>query len=183
MFLTVFAVCIIVVLIIVILVNRAGNKEMDRKMLNSGADAMISAFHIEGIGLASKADCDLYLFSDKVVIDHNNRKFEIPLDRMRAAVVKTEQEIYEKGKSVVGRALIGTLLVPGLGTIVGGMSGIGSKKVKSTPNTYLIFNFVNSNGELSGVTFLNNFNIIRANKFCEAVNKNTRNNQTETVTL
>jgi hypothetical protein len=175
--------CVVVVLIAVILINRAGNKEMDRKMRESGADAMISAYHIEGIGLASKADCDLYLFSDKVVIDHNSQKFEIPLVRMRAAVVKTEQEIYEKGKSVVGRALIGTLLVPGLGTIVGGMSGIGTKKVKGQPNTYLIFNFVNSAGELAGVTFLNNFNIIRANKFCEAVNQKIRENQTEAVTL
>ncbi|MBR8659565.1 MULTISPECIES: hypothetical protein [unclassified Brevibacillus] len=179
----VIAFSIVVVLIVVILINRAGNKEMDRKMHDSGADAMISAFHIEGIGLGRRADCDLFLFSDKVVIDHNGRKFEIPLARMRAAVVKTEQEIYEKDKSVVGRALIGTLLVPGWGTIVGGMSGIGTKKVKGKSNTYLILNFVNNNGKLAGVTFLNNFNIIRVNKFCEAVNNKISENKTETVIL
>jgi len=181
MFLTVVVVCLVIVLAIMFFVNRAGNKEMDRKKHDSGAEEMISAFHVEGIGLANKADCDLYLFADRVLIDHFGQKFEIPLDRMRAAVVQTEQEIREKSKSVVGRALIGTLLVPGLGTIVGAASGIGSKKVKGQPNTYLIFNFVNSAGELTGVTFLNNFNIIRAKQFCEAVNKKLQ--QAEAVTL
>lgn len=182
-FLIVFGISIVIVIAIVALVKRKGNQEMDRKKLNSGADAMITALHIEGIGLQNKASCDMYLFSDKIMIEHYGQKFEIPLDRMRAAEIKNEQEIYEKSKSVVGRALIGTLLVPGIGTIVGGMSGIGNKKTKGMPNTYLILNFISSNGELSGVTFLNNFDITRINKFCAAVNSQIRNNNSETKVL
>ncbi|MBY9087310.1 hypothetical protein KIH86_24300, partial [Paenibacillus sp. HN-1] len=81
------------------------------------------------------------------------QKFEIPLERMRAAVAITEQELIEKSKSVVGRALIGTIIVPGLGTIVGGMSGIGTKKKDGKKNHYLILNFIDSKGELAAVTF------------------------------
>lgn len=41
-------------------------------------------------------------------------------------------------KSVVGRAIVGGILLGGLGAIIGGMSGIGSKKVMGY---YLIINF------------------------------------------
>jgi len=182
-FFVIVAISAVIVLTLFSLLKRASHKEMDKKMQASGADAMITALHIEGIGLQNKAACDLYLMEDKLLIDHFGQKFEIPLSRMRAAEVKTEQEIYEKGKSVVGRAIIGTLLVPGLGTIIGGMSGIGNKQVKSMPNTYLILNFVNSAGELSGVTFLNNFNIGRINQFCQSVNRHVITNQAEPVVL
>ncbi|UED78053.1 hypothetical protein [Brevibacillus sp. DP1.3A] len=181
--LAVIIVSVVIVFVIVLLIQRAGNKEMNKKMETQEAIAMITALHIEGIGLQNKAPCDLYLKENRILVDHFGQKFEIPLSAMRAAVVKTEQEIYEKGKSVVGRALIGTLIVPGLGTIIGGMSGIGSKKTKGIPNTYLIINYVNSNGELSGITFLNNFNLIRINNFCEVTNQRIRVNHVEAITL
>jgi len=43
----------------------------------------------------------------------------------------TETEIIEKNKSVVGRAIVGTILPFGaLGTVVGAVSGIGTKQKK-----------------------------------------------------
>lgn len=42
--------------------------------------------------------------------------------------VATEKEIIEKDKTVIGRAAVGTLLAGPLGAVIGGMSGIGSKK-------------------------------------------------------
>ncbi|WP_144940117.1 hypothetical protein [Paenibacillus sp. 32O-W] len=162
--------------------SRSARKEMDKKASDSGAISVFTAQHVEGLGLSSNTNCDLYLFDEKLVIDSGGRKFEIPISRLRAAEYKSEKELKEKSKSVVGRAVIGTLLVPGLGTIVGGMSGIGNKKVKGDTNFYLILNFVDSNGELSGVTFKNNLNTIRLNSFCTKINSQI-SSQNDTVVL
>lgn len=167
----VFAFSVAAVIIILILVVRSSGKAMDKKAHDSGAEAVFSALHVEGISVAKKTNCDLYLFSDKLLIDAEGKKFEIPISRLVAAQYKSEQELIEKNKSVLGRALIGTLLVPGLGTIVGGMTGIGNKQKKGPTNFYLIINYTDSNGELSGVTFLNNLNISRLSLFSNKINQ------------
>ena len=50
----------------------------------------------------------------------------LPINKILSAVFASETEILEKDKSVIGRAAVGTLLLGPLGTIVGGMSGIGA---------------------------------------------------------
>jgi hypothetical protein len=162
---------LIVVIVLLITGGIKESKARKKKMRDLGANHVFQALHVEGLGIYPNALCDIFHFDDRILIDSKPHKFEIRLEQLRAAVVKTEQELVEKGKSVVGRALIGTLLVPGLGTIVGGMSGIGTKKKTGKTNRYLIFNFIDSKGELAAVTFRNNFNVIKIHEFCEAVNK------------
>lgn len=159
------------VVIAMIVRSSKDKKRMKHKAVELGATDIVPALHWEGLGLNLNAPCELYLFPEKLVLEHGNQKFEIPIDRIRAAEFKSEQELREKGKSVVGRAVIGTLLVPGLGTIVGGMSGIGNKKVKSRLNHFLIINYTNAAGELTGVTLFNNLNIIRLQAFANGINR------------
>jgi hypothetical protein len=142
-----------------------------KKASDLGARDYVLATYIDGLGIAQNTPCELYLFDDRILIDTKQQKFEIKLNKIRAAVVKSERELIEKGKSVVGRALIGTVLVPGLGTIVGGMSGIGTKKKKGALNHFLILNYTDSQGELAAVTFLNNINLIKMDRFCNGINK------------
>jgi len=52
----------------------------------------------------------------------------------------TEEELIREGKSVIGRAVIGHLLLGPLGAIIGGMSGIGPKEKLAYKN-YLVINF------------------------------------------
>lgn len=182
-FLAVVAISVVIVAIVAFFLVRSQGKQMDQKAQASGALSVLSVNHVEGLGLANNTPCDLYLYPDKLYIEALGRKFEIPTSRVRIAEHKSEQELHEKSKSVVGRALIGTLLVPGLGTIVGGMSGIGNKKVAGKTNYYLIINFVDSNGELSGVTFLNNLNIMRLSSFCAKINEQLPAAQPDVITL
>lgn len=116
-----------------------------------GAKEGILTKHIEGLGVGV-VDCKVIRFEDRILIEANNRKFEIKLEKIRAAVVKSEEELIVQNKSVVGRALIGTLIVPGLGTIIGGMSGVGTKNKKGKNTHYLILNYIDSRGELAAVT-------------------------------
>lgn len=157
-------------IILLIMMSVSSGKAMDKKAKAAGAEKMVGTLHWEGLGISRNTPCDLYLFADKIQIENRQQKFELLLERIRAAEFKSEQELKEKGKSVVGRALIGTLLVPGLGTIVGGMSGIGNKKVKGRMNNFLILNYIDTNGELAGITFYNNLNVVRLQSFCNKVN-------------
>lgn len=177
------ALIVIVIAVIFIRKSKKASDQLKAHMEEIGALDVFFAFHVEGLGIAPKEFCKIFRLEDKIFIESKNSKFEIGLERIRAAVVKNERELIEKGKSVVGRAVIGTLLVPGLGTIVGGMSGIGTKRKKGKVNTFFIVNYINSLGELTAVTFLNNFNLIRINKFCRDINKSLPTSNGQVIQL
>lgn len=50
-----------------------------------------------------------------------------------------QSELLRQNKSVIGRAVIGNLLMGPMGAIIGGMSGIGTKSAKN--NSYLVINY------------------------------------------
>jgi len=56
-----------------------------------------------------------------------------------------KSELVEINKSVLGRALVGGVLLGGIGALVGAVSGTG-KKMKSDPKLYFIIGYTNSNG-------------------------------------
>lgn len=175
-FFLLFVVDIGIVLIAYFLWNLLTNKKIREEAIAHGANDAINCVHIEGLGLAKNAPCQLWSFDDRIQINMKKPEmtFSIPLERIRAAVIKSEQELKEVDRSVVGRALIGTLLVPGLGTIVGGMSGLKTKKKNAHNSHFLIINYTDKNGELVGVTFQNNTNFIRLRSFSNHINNLTR---------
>lgn len=61
-------------------------------------------------------------------------------DQITGAACVSETEVSETEKSVVGRAVVGGVLLGPLGAIVGGMSGVGSKKAE-TSRTYFVINY------------------------------------------
>lgn len=69
----------------------------------------------------------------------------LPLEKLTHVWLETEQEYVEKNKSVIGRAAVGSLLGP-LGTIIGGMSGIGTKKRKG--DKWMILTIGYEDGEI-----------------------------------
>lgn len=157
---------------IVVLVNQArNNKKIKQEAIDRGAYDGVACKHIEGLGIGDKS-CNIFAFENEIQIEAANKStFRIPIERVRAFVTKSQQEFEDVDRSVVGRAVVGTLLVPGLGTIVGGMSGLKNKKKKKGGKSfYLIINYVDASGELKGVTFQDDLNITRLTSFTKTVN-------------
>ncbi|HFD8685783.1 TPA: hypothetical protein ACF328_002902 [Clostridium perfringens] len=63
-----------------------------------------------------------------------------------------EKTIIEKEKSMFGRAFVGTLLLGTAGTILGGISGMGTKK-KIKNDEFLIINYGENIEDMKALTF------------------------------
>lgn len=71
----------------------------------------------------------------EIKVDHVFTSTRIGLlpEQIDFIVIEPQKQIIEKkGKSIVGRALVGGILLGPVGAIVGGMTGIGNKDVKLT---------------------------------------------------
>ncbi|MFD1179204.1 hypothetical protein ACFQ3W_23325 [Paenibacillus puldeungensis] len=84
----------------------------------------------------------------KVVVN----MFKIPLENIVDTVITTQREIVDKQKSVIGRGIVGGVIFGGAGLILGGMSGIGSKKKTQISDVYIV-SYVSSAGEVKNIIF------------------------------
>ncbi|AFL99527.1 hypothetical protein Desde_1095 [Desulfitobacterium dehalogenans ATCC 51507] len=89
----------------------------------------------------------------KTVIENT---FKIPLCNILDTIVTTEKEVVDKDKSAIGRGVLGGAIFGPAGLILGGMSGIGTKKKKETIWVYIV-SFVSSGGEIKNITFKMSF--------------------------
>ena len=134
---------LLIIIIIIGLVFWLKSKEK-KKMKEKGCIAQLTMIkHISGIqGLADGSNAKLELYPDKLLIQE---RLTITLDRIRHAEVLRENQITEKQKSVIGRAVVGGVLLGPLGAIVGGISGTG-KKQKRKEQFFLSLDYVTVDG-------------------------------------
>lgn len=113
-----------IVLIIVAIIALAGLASfiVKKKM---GYLQMVQTNYVSGIkGLSDGVKVILHLYPDKLTI---NNKQIIPLTRIKSAKAFNEDQLQEKQKSVIKRAIAGGILLGPLGAVVGGISGVGTK--------------------------------------------------------
>lgn len=98
----------------------------------------------------------LTLLEDKVEIKQRigkNQPAYLSYNQITAVGMVNEKEVKETDKSVLGRAAVGGLLLGPLGAVVGGMSGIGTKK-KELDKEYFVINYIStSNNQTSAISF------------------------------
>lgn len=100
--------------------------------------------HIEGISsLREEEKCGLNVNDSDLIVVSNIGNFNISLDRIVNAGILSKKEMESKNKSVLGRAMVGSLV--GLG-FIGALSGIG-QKVKKKYNYFLVINYKDKNTE------------------------------------
>ena len=97
---------------------------------------------------------DVALYDDHLIIKSPILKQEIKLnyDQVTDVFYGLETEIIEKNKSVIGRAVAGGLLFGGVGAVVGGISGTGTK-TKKERHFYFIISYTSSTGEDKFIQF------------------------------
>lgn len=100
--------------------------------------------YIEGISsLREEEKCELSVNDNELTVISNIGNFNISLDRIVNAGILSKKEMESKNKSVLGRAIVGSLV--GLG-FIGALSGIG-QKVKKKYNYFLVINYKDKNTE------------------------------------
>lgn len=145
-----------------------GNYRNKMEELNAVESIYVS--HIEGLPIPQGTATWLYACPDKVVIESKNGNFEVPNDRIINFAALSEEDVKQIEKSVIGRAVVGGILLGGLGAIVGGLSGVGTKG-KKVIRHFFIINYTNKDGDTAIVTFENNVNDLKlfADKFSEII--------------
>ena len=95
---------------------------------------------------------DVSLYDDYLEVKAPAGSVKLKYDQITDVYYGLQTEIKEKSKSVIGRAAAGGLLFGGVGAIVGGISGTGSKDVK-TKKFMFIISYRSSSGEDTFISF------------------------------
>lgn len=167
----VILIAVVLGVVVGIWVQARQNKAIRAAAQAAGALDGVKCKHLAGLGLAEGAECEVWSFPDRLEIreKETGQVFNLALSKVRAVEAKTTQEIQKAHRSVLGRAFIGNLLVPGVGAIVGGLTGLD--KTKKVNHDCLIINYTDTAGELQGVTFMDDGNILRLRQFAAGVKK------------
>lgn len=117
-----------------------------------GATESHVCVHMHGIPNVNKGSlASLYLSDEKLIIEADNKTFELKYDQLTAAQGVQKNELLKEDKSVIGRGVVGGLVLGPIGAIVGGMSGIGQKDVKGD---FLVINYLpTSTNEINALIF------------------------------
>lgn len=178
------AIVLILAIGFIFLIKSTG--KLKRRMRDLKAETFLVAEHADGLPIPQKTMAYIFPCPDRLVIESKKGKFEIPNERITKYAKLTEQDIKHIDKSVIGRAVVGGVLLGGLGAIVGGMSGIGSK-TKTKTREYFVINFTDKNGETAAISFESNLNIDHfVSKFSETLNRSKgieKVDPSQTITL
>jgi len=80
-----------------------------------------------------------------------DKTYSIPTKNIESTIFNSSKELTEHQKNVIGRSLIGGLLLGPLGAVVGGISGVGTQK-ETTMMWIITINYKNY-GENKTVIF------------------------------
>jgi len=122
-----------------------GLEEIDNKLTDSiFKDESLDILEVRPNGLL--VEISMALFKKEYIA--------IPSEEFKFWTIESDSELFQnKDKSVVGRALLGGLLLGPIGAIVGGISGVGDKKVASKFNKAILSIFCESDNKENVLLF------------------------------
>lgn len=156
------------------------NLEIGKQIVNWGGNAAFDGVYNHGENLITKIP------SGKVKVILHTHGMQVvkgfsfyPIHNSQIISLKqtSQEELSKTDKSVIGRAVVGGLILGPLGAIVGGMSGIGNKE-KLKNKHYLVINYWD-NETKSAQTLLISGNKTLITAFIEKNKKEKLINETE----
>lgn len=120
------------------------------KFKRSGLVGGMQMTHISGLpDIEKDIKVIVDLYPDRLIIDS---KQILPIERIKSTEAWSSKTMTESQKSIVGRALFGTLVGGGIGGVIGGMSGVGSEKTQRDC-WYFSIEYTNKNNDDSIILF------------------------------
>ncbi len=119
------------------------NLSIGKQVPNWGNDAVLKGIYYHFENLVKKipeGTVRVYIHTHGLEIEGGFEFYRIHNSQIISLEKTTESELIKMDKSVIGRAVVGGLILGPLGAIIGGISGIGTKEKISEKN-YLIINF------------------------------------------
>lgn len=158
----------------VLLISDKVKKSKSKKENEEHYDAQIRLVHMDGIpNLTKNCPCIITIKNGIVHISQTSdhaAMATLNLNQITSIGAFTEKEILEKSKSVVGRGIIGGMVLGPVGAIIGGISGT-QKKQKNAVRLFLVLNYIPSQSQdVKAITFENVNSFGGTQKFIDYVN-------------
>jgi len=116
----------ILVMAIMEMINEPKDKRTERIKITNQTIKLITLTHIDGLsGYGEGVKVKFSKNPEEIIID---KTYSIPTKNIESTTFNSSKELTEHQKSVVGRSLVGGLLLGPVGAVVGGISGVGTQK-------------------------------------------------------
>ena len=116
----------IIVMVIMEMINEPKDKRTERIKIKKQTINSIPLIHIDGLSKYGKGV--KVKFSKNTEEINIDKTYSIPTRNIESTIFNSSKELTEHQKNVIGRSLIGGLLLGPLGAVVGGISGVGTQK-------------------------------------------------------
>jgi len=124
---TIFGIIIFILIMAILeIINEPKDKKIERIKIQKQTIKPISLIHISGIpNYESGVKVKFYKNLNEINID---KTYSIPIKNIESTSLNSSKQLTEQQKSVISRALVGGLLLGGVGAIIGGISGVGTQQ-------------------------------------------------------
>ncbi|KGN00312.1 hypothetical protein IRP63_05420 [Clostridium botulinum] len=138
---------------------RNNANKLNNRGIELGATDSITLIHDEGLPIAVKTLCKIFLCSDKLVICTLGAEFNIKLHQINNSEIISTNGIKDKSGRFIENSQI--------------------KKGEKTVQTFhFVINYTNSNNEISNVVLNSGYDFLTSNKFSEKLNSLLTNKNT-----
>lgn len=173
----VIGIVVFALLIIAVVAANKKNKEAAAKGITSFSPGVV----LHGIPhIPPKTEVEVSVSSDKITFKTKDLTFDLSLEQVKAATALKTTDILTKEKSVIGRGIVGGVLLGPLGAIVGGMSGIGKKQLKGA---FLVINYQPKDSEEIEVIIVNLYLLLNAKHIADDITKKLVNQKAVNGTI